>query len=343
MPRRLPFYLLLDISESMIGEPVAKLNEAAKRMFAALKRNPLAMDTMHVCVITFANVARMPIPLTELNLANLPPLSVRPGTALGAALTMLKKSLDEDVVKNSPEAKGDYKPVVFVVTDGEPTDEWLGPLKALENARPRPDIVCVGCGDEVNFSVLTRISEKTVSLVDLTDDSLPKFFAWVSASVGAHSEAVVSGGGERRVVSLEKIPLPAGAKKVNLEKLPETAGGKRIFLHSKCGKTGKHYTMICERDEKTGIYRHRKSHPLPENFFEGAASGPARPVNIALARGAFPCPFCGGNSFCFCGSCRNLFCRDRHDPAPKVVCPHCREVFGRPAEGGDAVMDDSMG
>src|SRR5262249_46750175 len=78
----------------------------------------------HLSVITFGREAQQVVPLTELVEFHAPALRVRTGTALGGALQVLMSSLDRDVQKTTEGRKGDYRPLVFLLTDGQPTDDW---------------------------------------------------------------------------------------------------------------------------------------------------------------------------------------------------------------------------
>ena len=56
--RRLPVYLLVDTSGSMRGEPIEALNVGLKAMEQALRRDPFALESVHLSLITFDVQAR---------------------------------------------------------------------------------------------------------------------------------------------------------------------------------------------------------------------------------------------------------------------------------------------
>ena len=64
--RRLPVYLLLDCSGSMMGEPIEAVRQGVKALLSELKGDPQALETAYLSVITFDSSARQVIPLTEL-------------------------------------------------------------------------------------------------------------------------------------------------------------------------------------------------------------------------------------------------------------------------------------
>jgi uncharacterized protein YegL/DNA-directed RNA polymerase subunit RPC12/RpoP len=326
MLRKLPVYLLLDTSESMVGKPISQLRDGVEFMLKELKRNPYALETAWLSIITFSDKAVMASPLTELKDLKLPNLSVRPGTSLGAALKMAKDSIDKDVTRNSPSQKGDFKPLIFILTDGEPTDEWRKPLVYLTDINPVPLIICVGCGDDVDFDVLTTISASSIRISDLNTDALAKFFVWLSSSIGAHSQAVSSD----RAVDLLKRPLPQGIELVKSGEIRRGSNKKpRIFIHARCRKTKEPYIMVYKFDEFSGEYHASESHPLPPDFFTGGSASQPK-LDSDQLNGSAPCPYCGSPIWYSCGNCENIACWDADDPAKRLVCPSCGESGGRP-------------
>ncbi|MDR0992366.1 MAG: VWA domain-containing protein, partial [Ruminococcus sp.] len=111
--RRLPVYLLLDISGSMQGEPIEALKNGISALVSELKSDPQSLETAYLSVITFNSTARQIIPLTELMLFREPIISAGGATALGAALTLLAECINTEVRRSTETQKGDWKPLVF--------------------------------------------------------------------------------------------------------------------------------------------------------------------------------------------------------------------------------------
>ena len=121
--RRLPVYFLIDVSESMVGEPIKQVQDGMRSIIQELRTDPYALETVFVSVIAFAGKARTLQPLTELYKFYPPVFPVGGGTSLGAALNFLMDDIDKSVVKTTLEQKGDWKPIIFLFTDGTPTDD----------------------------------------------------------------------------------------------------------------------------------------------------------------------------------------------------------------------------
>lgn len=113
--RRLPIYFLIDVSESMVGEPIIQVEKGIRNIIQELRTDPYALETAFVSVIVFAGKAKILSPLTELYKFYPPQFPVGGGTSLGAALDCLMEDIDKSVKKTTTEMKGDWKPIVFLL------------------------------------------------------------------------------------------------------------------------------------------------------------------------------------------------------------------------------------
>ena len=206
MNRRLPVYLLIDCSESMIGGGIEAVRAGLSSMLSKLRTDPHALDTVHLSVITFDAEARALLPMTPLLEFQEPVLLVRPGTALGAALNLLADRIQAEVRKTSHHAKGDYRPLVLLLTDGQPSDDWRAPIARIgAQVQPRPaNIYAIGCGVDVDYSVLQSVTDVVLRMEDMGADSFGKLFVWLTASVSSASQGVGETVGGK--IKLGKLP-----------------------------------------------------------------------------------------------------------------------------------------
>ena len=202
--RRLPVYLLIDVSGSMTGLPIQAVNNGVQILRSALRKDPYALESAYVSVITFDSDARQESPLTEVSAFAPGQFVARGGTALGGALKKVAECAAQEVKKSTPDEKGDWKPLVFILTDGVPTDDLE---KGLETFRKYNwgTVVACAAGDGADVDQLMRITENVVRLDTTTDNDIGKYFKWVSASIATGSRRVDAGD---EVDSLDQLPPP---------------------------------------------------------------------------------------------------------------------------------------
>ena len=187
--RRLPVYLVLDCSGSMSGEPIEAVRQGVKALLADLRGDPTALETAFLSVITFDSGARQVTPLTELMLFQEPTLDASGSTSFGEALKLLEQAIDKEARKSTPTQKGDWRPLVFVMTDGQPTDTWQAAADSVKSKK-LGNIICCAAGSGAATEPLKRVSETVVKLDNLQPDTLKQFFKWVSDSIKMTSQSM---------------------------------------------------------------------------------------------------------------------------------------------------------
>jgi uncharacterized protein YegL len=203
--RRLPVYLVLDISGSMTGEPIEAVKNGVQVLVSTLRQDPYALETAFLSVITFDSSARQIVPLTELSMFQMPDIQATGTTSLGEALSLLANKVNTEVAKTTADVKGDWKPLVFLMTDGEPTDNWQKGLNDFKNQKFGMVVACAA-GSGANTSILKQITEVVVQLDTADSATIKAFFKWVSASVSTGSQKIEASG--KDVSGLNELPPP---------------------------------------------------------------------------------------------------------------------------------------
>lgn len=203
--RRLPVYLLLDTSGSMYGEPIEAVKNGVQVLVSTLRQDPYALETAYLSIITFDSSAKQVTPLTELAAFQQPTIEANGCTALGEALGLLALKVDTEVTKTTAEVKGDWKPLVFIMTDGVPTDDISKGLAEFKKRKFGTVVACAaGAGADTN--TLKQITENVVALDTADAGTIKSFFKWVSASISTGSMKVEEAGQE--IGSLSELPPP---------------------------------------------------------------------------------------------------------------------------------------
>lgn len=203
--RKLPVYLLLDCSGSMFGEPIEAVKNGVQVLVSTLRQDPYALETAFLSIITFDSTAQQVTPLTELSAFQQPNIQASGCTALGEALALLAQKADQEVTKTTLEKKGDWKPLVFIMTDGEPTDDLNKGLAEFKKRKWGMVVACAA-GAGANTDTLKKITECVVSLDTADSATIKAFFKWVSASVSSGSMKVEETGAE--ATTLSELPPP---------------------------------------------------------------------------------------------------------------------------------------
>lgn len=330
--RRLPVFFLLDCSESMIGDNLKKMEDGLQMIVQTLRTDPHALETVWLSVLAFAGVAKTIVPLVEVVSFYPPKLPLGSGTSLGAALHLLMQEIDRSVVKTTADRKGDWRPVVYLFTDGKPTDEIESAITQWTSSYAcKATLIAVALGAHTDLGVLRRLTESVLVFEDSGAQDFKKFIHWVTAAIVAQSRSVGEG--------VETKALPASDESF-LRLIKSAAAGSVdedcVVLNGRCQNSRKAYVMKYDRVSQqlaTQDFAMKASHyvisgcyPVDEDYF--AWSDPrvsGFKVNTEDLLGMPGCPHCGNlSAFAMC-ACGKLMCVN--GPG-EVRCPWCEKMVG---------------
>jgi uncharacterized protein YegL len=155
----LTFYVVADVSWSMTtveetGETrLDAVNRILPSVIDAIDASNTLGDLVRFGAIDFAEDARVVLRLDDVrNVETVPTLTPRSSTSYAAAFRLLRKEIASDIAQLKSDGYKVFRPAVFFITDGEPTDpvdEMKAAFEELTDPdfRARPNLILFGVGE----------------------------------------------------------------------------------------------------------------------------------------------------------------------------------------------------
>ena len=185
---RCPCVLILDVSGSMEGRPLDELNAGLAVFKEELTSDALAMKRVEVAIVTFGPT-KIEMSFTGASTFYPPTLIAQGATPMGGAIMQAIELVKER--KNDYRANGIsfYRPWIFLITDGVPTDKWESAAECVQEGEASKQFAFFAIGVKgANLEVLNKISS-TREPLSLEGLKFRELFSWLSSSLRSVSHS----------------------------------------------------------------------------------------------------------------------------------------------------------
>src|SRR5262245_57723089 len=192
--------LLLDTSGSMGGAPIRELNAGLIAFNEALSQDTLAMKRVEVAVVTFGPV-NVHSDFQTVDNWQPPHLTASGDTPMGAAIVKGLEMLRQRKDQYRANAIEVFRPWVFLMTDGGPTDAWQQAAEMVKEGEASKGFAFFGIGVEnANMEILSQICVRPPK--KMAGLKFKDMFAWLSSSLSRVSSS--------KPGTVVQIPAPTG-------------------------------------------------------------------------------------------------------------------------------------
>lgn len=181
---RCPVILLLDTSRSMTGKPIQELNEGLKTFKDDLLRDTQASLSVEVAIIEFGKNVKLVQDFVTVDDFIPPVLQADGMTPMGQAIEYALDILEQRKATYKANGIQYYRPWVFMITDGAPTDAWRNASQRLQEAERNNKLLFFAAGVEgADMDTLRYIVPPERPPVMLNGLDFTSLFIWLSGSM----------------------------------------------------------------------------------------------------------------------------------------------------------------
>jgi uncharacterized protein YegL len=329
----------------MVGDPIEQVQDGMAAIIKELRTDPYALETVWISVVAFAGQAKTLAPLQDITTFYPPKFPIGSGTSLSLGLGHLMYELRKNFVKTTYDQKGDWKPIIFLFTDGVPTDSQSNLQAAVaewkKNWKHTANLVAVSFGNNTDNNTLGALTENVLHFDNTDANAYKQFFKWVTDSIKTSSLSI-----ENNATGFELAKLEGDA----ISRIDLTKQGSQpviddnfVVLTAKCQNTKQPYLIKYRKnvllDNAGDVYLKYHlvgAYKVDNTYFELSDDADANlKISTDKLIGAPTCPCCGNQyGLAYDSTCGKIHCIGAEQVS---TCPWCgnQAQYGVGGEGFD--------
>jgi uncharacterized protein YegL len=177
--------LVLDVSGSMSGTPIAELNKGLQDFYKEIEGDENTSIKLEVSLITFSNIVTTVQEPALVENFKMPTLKASGSTAMVSAVNEAISKVQARKAWYNSTRQNYYRPWIILMTDGEPDDDQdvtgLSARIKADTAAKKYAFLPIGV-EGANMAVLNQIAGDYPPM-HLNGAKFQQFFKWLSASM----------------------------------------------------------------------------------------------------------------------------------------------------------------
>jgi len=204
---RCPCVLVLDTSGSMSGAPIEELNRGVETLINELCLDGLASKRVELAVVTFGTGVQLSSDFTPPGAFHPPHFHTGGATPMGEAVVRACELIETRKAEYREAGVQYYRPWVFLITDGEPTDtdsqHWQNAVRRVHDGEASKQLLFFGVAvKEANQRTLDTLCPPNRPSVKLKGLHFSEMFRWLSSSLKGVSSSTPG--------TQLQLPIPSG-------------------------------------------------------------------------------------------------------------------------------------
>ncbi|MCK6211341.1 VWA domain-containing protein [Georgenia sp. EYE_87] len=185
---RVPLLLLLDVSYSMSGKPIEELNDGLRVLEEQIRGDSLASKRVEIGIVTFGPVETKQEFVGAMSF-QAPTLTPQGNTPMGSAIAQAVGMVHERKQVYRDNGVKYYRPWIFLITDGAPTDSWHEAASLVREGEASKKFAFFAIGVQgADMDTLGKISSRAP--LPLQGLNFRELFMWLSSSLQSVSQSV---------------------------------------------------------------------------------------------------------------------------------------------------------